>query len=238
MKLGNPIRIADGVFQLRAIGARVTVLAAGGAAMLVDAGMRGSFGLIEGGLEAMGLSLDAVETLVITHRHPDHAAGVGELLAGRNIAVMAHPLEAGILTGREYNPSPFQNKLVARVAQPILERVAGTPIDVDVELRDGDAVPFPFPVQVVHLPGHTTGSIALYLKEQKLVIAGDALQYKFGIRLSPPAAGVTEDPALAMASLRKLLRLDFDALCFSHFPPMRTGAYAALAAMLEQQPAE
>ena len=237
MKLGNPIRIADGVFQLRAIGARVTVLTAGDDAMLVDAGMRGSFGLIEGGMEAMGLSLDAVKTLVISHRHPDHAAGVGELLAGRDVAVMAHPLEAGILTGREHNPNPFRNKLVARVAQPLLERVTGSPIDVDVELRDGDIVAFPFPVQVVHLPGHTTGSIALYLEEQKLVIAGDALQYKFGMRLGPPAAGVTEDPALALASLRKLLGLDFDAMCFSHFPPMRTGAYAALSAMLDQQPA-
>ena len=113
MKLGNPIRITDGVFQLRALGARVTVLTAGGEAMLIDAGMRGSSALILGGLDAMGLSLDAVKTLVITHRHPDHAAGVGELIDGRDVVVMAHPLEAGILSGWEDHPSPFQNKLVA-----------------------------------------------------------------------------------------------------------------------------
>lgn len=235
MKLGNPIRITDGVFQLRAIGARVTVLTAGAEAMLVDAGMRGSFGLIAGGLDAMGLSLDAVKTLVISHRHPDHAAGVGELLAGRDITVMAHPLEAEILTGREDNPSPFQNKLVARVTQPLLEMVNGNPINVDVELGDGDIIPFPFPVQVVHLPGHTEGSIALFLPEQRLVIAGDAMQYKFGIKLSPPAPGVTEDPGRAMESLRKLLDLDFDALCFSHFPPMRSGANEAFKTMLHQR---
>ena len=104
MKLGNPIRITDGVFQLRALGARVTVLTAGGQAMLIDAGMRGSSPLILGGLEAMGLSLDAVKTLVITHRHPDHAAGVGELIDGRDVVVMAHPLEAGILSGWEDHP--------------------------------------------------------------------------------------------------------------------------------------
>ena len=75
MKLGNPIRIAEGVFQLRALGARVTVLTANGEALLIDAGMKGSSPLILGGLQAMGLSLDAVKALVITHRHPDHAAG-------------------------------------------------------------------------------------------------------------------------------------------------------------------
>ena len=116
-------------------------------------------------------------------------------------------------------------------------RLNGSPISVDVELEDGQTIPFPYPVRVVHLPGHTAGSIALFLPEQKLVIVGDALQYKLGRRLSPPAAGVTEDPALALQSLRKLLGLDFDALCFSHFPPMRSGAYAAFSSMLHRQAA-
>ena len=44
VKLGNPIRVAEGVYQIRAIGARVTVLLAGGEALLVDAGTRGQFG--------------------------------------------------------------------------------------------------------------------------------------------------------------------------------------------------
>ena len=237
MKLGNPIRITDGVFQLRALGARVTVLTAGGEAMLIDAGMRGSSPLIMGGLDAMGLSLDAVKTLVITHRHPDHAAGVGELIDGRDVVVMAHPLEAGILSGWEDHPSPFQNKLVARVTRPVLDMLNGSTTTVDVELEDGDVIPFAFPVRVVHLPGHTRGSIALHLPDQKVVIIGDALQYKLARKLSPPAVDVTEDPTEAMASLQRLLALDFDAICFSHFPPMRKGAHAALSDMLRQRAA-
>ena len=232
MKLGNPIRVADGVFQIRAIGARVTVFTAGDEVMLVDAGMKGSLGLIAGGLEAMGLTLDAVKTLVISHRHPDHASGAAELLAGRKTAVMAHPLEAGILAGRERHPSPFQNKLLADVTRPVLTKLVGGPITIDVELSNNDLVPFPFPVQVIHLPGHTAGSIALYLPEQRLVFVGDALQFKLGRKLSAPAAAVTDDMELATKSLHRLLDLDFDALCFSHFPPMRSGAYEAVRIML------
>ena len=54
MKLGNPIRVAEGVFQIRAIGARVTVLTKGDEVLLVDAGMKGSSGLIIDSLESIG----------------------------------------------------------------------------------------------------------------------------------------------------------------------------------------
>ena len=232
MKLGNPIPVAERVFQIRAIGARVTVLAEGDEVILVDAGMKGSSGLIIDSLESIGLSIDMVKALVISHRHPDHAAGAAELIAGRDIVVMAHRLEAGVLTGREHSPNPIQNKLMARIAAPVIERISGSPTGVDVELEDGDVIPFAFPVQVVHLPGHTVGSIALFLPDRKLVIIGDALQYKLSLRLFPPAPGVTEDPERAMESLRKLLDLDFDAICFSHFPPKRSMAHAALRSML------
>ena len=233
MKLGNPIRVAEGVFQVRAIGARVTVLVGGGEALLVDAGMRGSASLVAGGLGALGLSLDAVKSLVVTHHHPDHAAGIGELIAGRSVAVMAHSSEAPILTGQEQQPNPIQSRPMARLTAPVMKRMKGAPIPVDVELEDGDSIPFAFPVRVVHLPGHTEGCIALFLPDRGLVIVGDTLQYKFGWRLEPPAASVTQDMGQAMSSLRKLLALDFDAICFSHFPPMRRGAHAALNNMLQ-----
>ena len=234
MKLGNPIRVADGVYQIRALGARVTLLFAGGQALLVDAGMRGSSGIIASGMDALGISLDAIRSLVLTHHHPDHASGVTELVAGRRISVMAHRLDSAVLTGRYVNSSPFRGPLVARFAAPVLHRMSGGPIPVDVELEDGDEVPFALPVRAVHLPGHTAGSIGLYVPDHHLLIIGDSLQYRLGWRLSPPAAAVTEDPVQAMASLEKLLRLDFDAICFSHFPPMRTGAKAGLRAMLDE----
>ena len=115
--------------------------------------------------------------------------------------------------------------------------MSGSPTRVDVELEDGDVIPFGFPVQVAHLPGHTAGSIALYLPDRRLVIVGDALQYKLSLKLNPPAPGVTEDPEQAMESLRKLLSLDFNTICFSHFSPMRSGARAALSSMLSQRAA-
>ena len=232
MKLGNPIRVVNGVFQIRALGSRVTALIGDDRALLIDAGMKGSAGLIQSGLQELELSADKVTGVVVTHYHPDHAGGVLELVYGRDITVMAHRIDARILAGAVEQPNPFQHRLVARLTAPVLERVNGPPTPIDTELEDGDVIPFDFPVQVIHTPGHTAGSIALFLPEQKLVIIGDALQYRLGRRLTPPAAAVTQDPAQAMESLRKLLKLDFHTICFSHYPPFHGGARAALRQMV------
>ena len=234
MKLGKPTRIADGVFQVRAIGARVTVLVHDKEVVLVDAGSKGSSGMISAGLEAEGLSLDDVGKVIVTHHHPDHTGGLSELVQGRDIKVAAHSTEAAMIAGTETTPNPMQNRLLAMVARPFVKRLTGAPVPVDYHLKDGDLVPFGDTIRVVHLPGHTPGSIALHLPNKKIVIIGDALQYKFGWRLSPPAPGVTQQPEEAIRSLTKLLMLDFDTICFSHFPPKRDGALAALQQLVKR----
>lgn len=233
MKLGNPIRVVNGVFQIRALGSRVTALIGDDRALLVDAGMKGSSGLIVSGLRELGLTTHDVSGVVVSHYHPDHAGGVPELVTDRDIEVMAHRLDARILAGVDEQPNPFQYWLMARLTAPVIGKLNGPPIPVDTELEDGDVIPFDFPVQVVHIPGHTSGSIALFLPDQGLVVAGDALQYRLGRKLTPPAAAVTQDSEQAMESLRKLLRLDFHTICFSHFPPFHGGARAALRQMID-----
>jgi glyoxylase-like metal-dependent hydrolase (beta-lactamase superfamily II) len=233
MKLGNPIRVVNGVFQIRALGSRVTALIGDDRAILVDAGMKGSAGLILSGLQELRVAPDSVTGVVVTHYHPDHAGGVQELVYDRDITVMAHRIDARILAGAVEQPNPFQHKLMARLTAPVLEKVNGPPTPIDTELEDGDIIPFDFPVQVVHTPGHTAGSIAIFLPDRKLLIIGDALQYRLGRRLTPPAAAVTQDPEQAMESLRKLLKLDFHTICFSHYPPFHGGARAALRQMID-----
>ena len=89
-------------------------------------------------------------------------------------------------------------------------------------------------MRVVHLPGHTEGSIALHLPYKGTIIVGDALQYKFARRLGPPAPGVTQRPEQAMRSVEKLLDMDFDTICFSHFPSMRNEPREALRRLIQQ----
>ena len=53
------------------------------------------------------------------------------------------------------------------------------------------------------------------------MIVGDALQYKLARRLSPPITLGADRLKQAIRSLEKLADLDYDTICFSHFPPLR-----------------
>ena len=235
MRLGQPIKVADGVFQLRVLGARVTVLVENGSAILVDAGPWGSQGLILDGLRSLGLNRENLKMVVITHAHPDHAGGLKGLVEGPGIPVGVHRNEADVVEGRVPTPSPLRNHLLGKITQPAFRKLLGSPVPVNQRLEDGDLIPFGTEVRVVHLPGHTEGSIGIHLPRKRTIIVGDALQYKLGRRLSPPAGSVTQDLGKAMSSLEKLSGMDFDTICFSHFPPMRTGGASALREMMRQR---
>ena len=72
----------------------------------------------------------------------------------------------------------------------------------------------------------------MYLPTPGVVLAGDA--FEASGRLAPPNPRFTMDPAAARASIRKLGALDFDTLCFSHFPPLRHHAAATVRALAAQ----
>ena len=206
-----------------------------GQAILVDTGLQGSLLPITGGLKDLGLTLDHIDTAVITHAHPDHCGGLAELVEGTQVKVAAHRLDADIISGTKTAPNPLQNEFFARMAEPVLPKLMGRFVPVDLPLEDGDAIPFGTEVRVVHLPGHTDGSIGLHLPAKRVIIVGDALQYKFSRKLTPPSHRVTQDSEVALRSLEKLLDLDFDIICFSHFPPMRKNPRAALHEMIREQ---
>ena len=152
---GRPVRIADGVFQLRALGARVTVLAKDGNAILVDSGLPGSSRIIMRGLRDCGIAYERISRIVVTHAHPDHSGGLAELAGGTGITVAVHEAEADIVEGIAPAPNPLRSRFLAALTRPAMSRLNGAPVRVDERLSDGDLVPFPAEVRIVHLPGHT-----------------------------------------------------------------------------------
>lgn len=232
---GKLIPITDRIFQIHAMGARVTVVVEDGGVLLVDAGLPGSGGAISRGLDALDLSLEHVRCVAITHAHPDHAGGLAEIVDGRDLAVAAHRLDADVIEGREPPPNPVRYRLASKLADPFHGKLMGSPARVTHRLEDGDTIPFAADARAVHLPGHTDGSMAIYLPTERAIIVGDALQYRFTFprKLGAPSRVFTRDPEQAIRSLERLLDLDFDLICFGHFPPMRDAPHDALQAMLE-----
>ncbi|MCH3977904.1 MAG: MBL fold metallo-hydrolase [Candidatus Methanomethylophilus sp.] len=54
-----------------------TLVRTGGRSVLVDTGSSFTVRELEKGLEAAGISADEVDTVVLTHHHPDHVGGIG-----------------------------------------------------------------------------------------------------------------------------------------------------------------
>ncbi|MDE6342095.1 MAG: MBL fold metallo-hydrolase, partial [Muribaculaceae bacterium] len=50
------------------------------------------------------------------------------------------------------------------------------PVEIEKELKDGDIIRIgEGELEVIHVPGHSPGSIALYCRKEKFAIVGDAL---------------------------------------------------------------
>lgn len=219
--------IAPGVFQLQGLGAKVTLVRDGKEAILVDCGGFGSWPLLVAGLRGRGLAPGRISLAVLTHYHPDHSGGLGAAVAATGAEVAVHRSEASFINGEDPRPNPFTSPLLGNLARPFLPLTYGRPVPVDHVLEDGQFLPFSRPVQVVHTPGHTPGSVCLYLPEDKLLIVGDAIQLRSN-GLTPPGRFVSHDMAQAVVSLEKLLDLDVETICFSHFPPLRHQVRQAL----------
>jgi len=97
---------------------------------------------------------------------------------------------------------------------------------VDIHVDDGDKLPILGGVEVLHTPGHTPGSICLYIPRQRLVIAGDVLAHSFGLRL--PSKAFTVDLVQEIQSIKRVARLDFDVICFGHGSPIINKAHATI----------
>ncbi len=193
---------------------------------LIDSGLPNSADKIFTAIEALGRKPEDVRQVIITHYHNDHAGSLADIIDRSGAQVLAHPLDAPVLRG-ERAPAPANTNAIMKrllnATNPGLH--APRAVRVDRELNDGDEVDLGGGARVIHTPGHTPGSISIYLPQRKLLFAGDAAGNIFGVR--PPVGWFTEDRAAARASIRKLAQLDFDVALFGHGQPLGKDASRA-----------
>ncbi len=179
-------------------------------AALVDTGQAGAEGDIEAALDTVGLGWDSVTSVILTHKHGDHA--------GSAVAVARLATNANVYVG--------EGDLAA--IGPI-ESDDGTQGPVPV--NDGDSV---FGLEVIGTPGHTPGSISVLDRTAGILVAGDAMNTTSGALASASAnPQFTEDLALADASVRKLAGFDYEIVLVGHGEPILTGGSAEVNALAD-----
>ncbi len=210
----GPFEITEGVWQVG--GPEMTspedccvYLVDLGAPVLIDAGSGVDPEELLHNLEQVGFYPERLRALVLTHAHFDHAGGAPLLVEKYGLPVYAHALDAPVLE---------QGDDIKSAADFYRAHLTPFPVGHKLEGERG-TLPGDFSsIHWVHTPGHTPGSISLWLETagEKVLFAQDVhgpFNEVFGSNIDDWAA-----------SMRQLLDLDADILCEGHFGIYRPAA--------------
>ncbi|WP_433555688.1 MBL fold metallo-hydrolase [Pseudonocardia xinjiangensis] len=185
---------------------------------LVDTGPAGSAPAVAAAVQRLG----TLRRVVLTHFHDDHTGSAAEIGAWPGVTVLAHRADAPIIRGDRPGPPPdftdAERELHARVAHGL---PPAPPARVDVELEGGEELDIGAGARVLHVPGHTDGSIGLHLVAEGVLVTGDVIAEHGGELMLGP---FNLDRERAAASMRLLAALDVEIACFGHGDAVVGGA--------------
>jgi glyoxylase-like metal-dependent hydrolase (beta-lactamase superfamily II) len=175
---------------------------------------------------------ERLDVMVATHCHLDHMGSMARLKKRFGSRVIAHAADAPVMEGAVPYPTFKLEPLQAvyyKVLRPLYPYEF---VEVDERVSEGDVVDIMGGLEVLHVPGHTPGSMALYQRERGVLFTGDTVRNENGVLDGPPPQFTPELERAYRCIEEKLMPLDFDVLLPGHGEPIVGGARQALASML------
>jgi len=233
----NAWRLEDGLYRILLPLAwavpfvSVYLVESRGERMLVDAGLNAGTSLRALGraLKAIGVPQGQLDILLLTHRHPDHAAGAGPVQQRWGGRILLHPAdlaprrdgpaEALLWARRQGVPSRVMEELLAR--RPDGREDLGEAVEALDPRRPISVGTLSF--EVIEVPGHSAGQVMLRERSKGWLFTADQVVEPDApnVWMSP---GVTGDPLGGyLESLRATQELEADLILPSHGAPMRGG---------------
>ena len=200
--------IAEGVYLIggpsisRSDDATVFIVDFDGELVMIDSGAGRSSGMLQQNLEGAGLALKAVSTLILTHCHIDHIGSASWVRDQSGCRIVMHDLDADAVEAGD-----------PEMTAAGWYRTVFPPTRVDQRLT-GDHEIMHFGNQelhCLHTPGHTPGSLSLYLdRAGKRILFGQDIH-------GPFMAAFRSNIEDWKRSMQILLALEADILCEGHF---------------------
>jgi glyoxylase-like metal-dependent hydrolase (beta-lactamase superfamily II) len=190
---------------------------------LIDAGFPGKEAAVFEAVRGLGRSSDQIKHLIFTHHHLDHIGSAAAIVRKTSARTYMHTLDIPMAeSGGPFRPmspaSGLLRQVMCRLFYDHNERVA--PVAIDQPLTDGETLPIAGGIEIIHVPGHCAGQVALLWRPGRMLFAGDVCMNLMGLG-DPVGFESLED---GRASQRRLASLSFDAAGFGHGKPMARDA--------------
>jgi hydroxyacylglutathione hydrolase len=179
-------------------------LLAGDEPTLIDCGSSEGYPALKRNLKQIGYRPRDLRHVIATHGHWDHLSGMQMLRQDSDALLWLHPNDR-----EQVETGDWDGTAAFLYDRPF------PPVPVDRCLHNGDVLAIGEQrLHVYHTPGHSPGSVSLWIEISglKLLIAGDTLWGGY----HPRIRSNIDD---WIASLDRLLELDFDVASIGHCPP-------------------
>ncbi len=168
LRLPFTVPIAPGITLDRFV---YSYLVYGETITLIDTGVAGCERQIFEYIRSTGRDPSEIALVILTHSHPDHIGAARAIREATGCSIAAHPAERAWIEDVECQnrerPVPGFSTLVGGSVRVDHELVDGDSIEPD-ETRAGE-------MQVFHTPGHSAGSISLFMHSEGVLFSGDAV---------------------------------------------------------------
>jgi hydroxyacylglutathione hydrolase len=182
---------------------------------LVDAGLVGKGGYKMGAIRQMGIDPSAIKRVIMTHTHLDHIGCFPEIQQ----QIPEAELWVQTLEGEQLEQGDERTVHGMDMFRSMAEMQFGIKpgdytFQVQRKLEGGDILDIGgMTWEVIHIPGHSMGGIALYNRSQKILIPGDVVYADYAIgRFDLYGA----DASALKKSLYNLAELEVDILLPGH----------------------
>ena len=221
----------DGIYAfdagyVRPILAAIHLIVDDGRVALVDTGSNDSLPNVLAALDRLKLARDAVDYIILTHIHLDHAGGAGTLMCELpNARLVVHP------RGSRHMAEP--SKLVAGVTavygkdyvDTVYGEILPIPADRIIDAHDGLVLPLGRrELLCIDTPGHAKHHICIVDQQAEAIFTGDmfGLSYREldvdGRQFILPTTSPTQfDPAEMHASIDRLMSFAPKLMYLTHY---------------------
>ena len=144
---------------------------------LVDAGLmkKGAYKLKA--IETLGIKIEDIKRIIMTHTHLDHIGCLSEIRRhAPHVELWIHANEADPLEQGD-EKTVYGMDMFRSMCQPQYGLKEGDfKVKVARKLRGGETLEIgDMTWEIMHIPGHSSGSIALYNRSSKVLIPGDVV---------------------------------------------------------------